>query len=84
MTRSPASSREVANLREERARTGTRSGPLEARLASQIVKLPEEPSLGHRPARRARQVARLHTGDLLAARVACIAIDAIREKNAKS
>lgn len=54
-----------------------------SKLAAQIIKLREDPSLAARLARRARQIARTHTWDRIAARVERIAADAIRRQPAR-
>lgn len=51
-----------------------------SKLAAHIASLREDPTLGARLARRARQVARAHTWDRLAARVEKIAEAAVRAK----
>ncbi len=48
------------------------------KLAAQIARLREDPELAARLARRARQIARAHTWDRIAARVERIAVDAVR------
>jgi len=54
-----------------------------SKLAAQVIKLREDPSLAARLARRARQIARAHTWDRIAARVERIATDAMRDKAAR-
>ncbi len=51
-----------------------------SRLAEHVELIRTDPTLGAKLARRARQRARLHTWDRLAARVERIATDAIRQK----
>lgn len=54
-----------------------------SKLAAHIMQLRAQPDLGARLARRARQIARTHTWDRIAARVERVAQSALRERSGK-